>query len=292
VIDPRTLRAQADRVLELHETGRLDEALKACARLLAEVADDPLDDVVVRESVFTARFEQGVLLTELGDLAGAAEAYADAAMTPTDVDDPDQRHELAMALLNQGICLDALEDHEGALRVYDQLVERLGDAEDPVTADQVVRGRVNRAAALLATGSVEEALAAAEALRGELDPTDVLGAEQRVMAARLQASALCELGRRPEALTVLQDAERCNGEEPAARLQIVAAAGERARILLDLGRGDEALEVLERVAHRYVGDEDPDVAGDIEGLLAVEADALEARGDHDGAARLRQRLAG
>lgn len=290
MIDPQALRAQADRILELHETGRLEEALDACGALLADVAADDLGHDVVRESVFTARFERGVLLTELGELAAAAEAYADAAATPTDLADPDQRHELAMALLNQGICLDGLDDHEGALRVYDQLVVRLGDADDPVTADQVVRGRVNRAAALLALGRAPEALTVAEALSDELDPSDLLEAEQRGMAARLRAAALRELGRADDAVTALEDVERCSDEETGARCQVAAAAVERARALCDLDRHGEAIDVLDRVVGRYEGDADPGVAEVVEDLLAIEVEVLERVGDHDRAARLRERV--
>ncbi len=292
MIDPQALRARADHILELHETGRVQEALDACAGLLHEADGADLDHEVVRESVFTARFEQGVLLTELGDLEAAATAYASAAATPTDLDDPDQRHELAMALLNQGICLDTLGDPGRALAVYDRLVVRLGDADDPVTADQVVRARVNRAAAMLALGRASEALTVAEALQGELDPTDLLEAEQRSMATRLRAAALIELGRPEQAAEVLTDVERCSDEEPAARRQVVAAVGERARLLLDLDRQGEALDLLERTVRRYEEDEDPEVAEIVVDLLAAEAEVLEHIGEHDRAARLRHRVGG
>jgi tetratricopeptide (TPR) repeat protein len=162
VTDPQVLRSQADEILELHERGELEAALRACDALLAADAATGVHDEVVRESVFAARFERGVLLTELGELDAAAEAYAEAAATPSDLDDPDQRHELAMALLNRGICLDALDRSEEALRVYDQLIAELGDADDPVTVDQVVRARVNRGAVLLTLERTQEALSVAE----------------------------------------------------------------------------------------------------------------------------------
>lgn len=290
VSDPQRLRAQADGILELHEAERFPEALTACGELLQAAQAYDVGDEVVRESVFTARFERGVLLTELGDLAAAATAYGEAADTPTDVDDPDQRHELAMALLNQGICLDALDDAEGALAVYDQLVVRLGDADDPVTADQVVRGRVNRAAALRALGRWHEALTVAEALQAELDPHDVLEAEQLTMAARLRAAALRELGRQPEAVDVLAEVSACSEEEPATRAQVAAALGERAEALVDLGREREAIDVLEGATDRYLDDADPRVAEVAHDLLRTEAEVLEGLGDHERAATLRERV--
>jgi tetratricopeptide (TPR) repeat protein len=246
VTDPQVLRSQADEILELHERGELEAALRACDALLAADAATGVHDEVVRESVFAARFERGVLLTELGELDAAAEAYAEAAATPSDLDDPDQRHELAMALLNRGICLDALDRSEEALRVYDQLIAELGDADDPVTVDQVVRARVNRGAVLLTLERTQEALSVAEQLQSELDPQDALEAEQLVMAARLRASALVELDRRQEAATVLADVERCSQEEPGARAQIAAALDERAQLLADLGDQQEAIAVSER----------------------------------------------
>ena len=244
--DPQVLRSQADEILELHERGELEAALRACDALLATDALAETHDEVVRESLFAARFERGVLLTELGELAAAAAAYAEAADTPSDLDDPDQRHELAMALLNQGICLDALDRPEEALGVYDQLIDELGDAEDPVTADQVVRARVNRGAVMLTLGRTDDALSAADRLQSELDPDDVLEAEQLAMVIRLRASALVELDRRQEAAAALTDVERCNQEEPGARAQIAAALDERARLLADLGDRQEAIAVSER----------------------------------------------
>jgi tetratricopeptide (TPR) repeat protein len=188
--DPAALRAYADAVLEQHEVGDLEGALESCERLLAATAEGDLEDAVVRETLFTARFERALLLTELGELEVAAEAYAQAAATPADMDDPDQRHERAMAQLNHGICLVAADDHEAALRVYDELIATFRDAADPVTRDQVVRARVNRSAALLALGDPSAARAAAEELIEELDERDALDAEQLAMAIRLRAASL------------------------------------------------------------------------------------------------------
>jgi tetratricopeptide (TPR) repeat protein len=292
VTDPRTLRAQADRILELHETGELEEALEACEDLLAQVGDDALDDVVVRESVFTARFQRAVLLTELGDLAAAVDAYATAAATPTDLDDPDQRHELAMALLNQGICHEALDEVDAALGVYDRLVARLGDADDPVTADQVVRGRVNRASALLALDRVDDALAAAEALVSELDPHDAYHVEQLAMAVRLRAVALVELGREEEAVDALGGLEGASRQEATARRQLASAAGERAELLRRLGREEEALEALEVTTRSFASDDDEEVAELVTDLLRVEIDLLESLGDRRRADEVRLRASG
>lgn len=292
MMDPQALRSQADAILERHEQGDLAAALAACDRLLADAADaDPADEVV-RESVFTARFERAVLHTEQGDLAAAADAYAQAAATPSDLDDPDQRHELAMALLNQGICLDAMDAPEQALAVYERLVAQLGDADDPVTADQVLRARVNRGAALLELGRVHEALTAAEQLQRELDPADALEAEQLVMVLRLRAAALVALERGEEAAGVLAEVERCSDEEPGARGQIAAALGERARLLMELGAEREAIGVLDRATERFAADPDPEVVAVAEELCLVEADVLERVGEHDRAAVVRERVSG
>jgi tetratricopeptide (TPR) repeat protein len=290
VTDPQALRAQADRILELHETGALDEALVACDRLLDRVDPDELDrDEVVRESAFTARFQRAVLHTELGDLEAAATAYAEAAATPTDLDDPDQRHELAMALLNHGICLEALGDIEEALRAYDRLVIQLGHADDPVTADQVVRGRVNRAAAMLTLERHPEALTVAEGLVGELDAGDAFHAEQLAMATRLRAAALAGLERPAEAADVLAGLGDVNDQEAATRLQLVSAAGERAELLVDLDRADDALAVLEEAERRFGDDEDGEVAEQAAALRLVAADVLEVLGEADRARQVRSR---
>jgi tetratricopeptide (TPR) repeat protein len=290
VTDPQALRAQADRILELHETGALDEALAACDQLLDRVDPAELDtDEVVRESAFTARFQRAVLQTELGDLQAAASAYAEAAATPTNLEDPDQRHELAMALLNHGICLESLGEVEQALRAYDRLVIQLGDADDPVTADQVVRGRVNRAAAMLSLERYPEALTVAEGLAGDLDAGDAFHAEQFAMAVRLRAVALAELGRPDEAAAVLTELEDVNDQEAATRLQLVAAAGERAELLVELDRAGQALAVLEAAQRRFAGDGDDEVAEQGASLRLAEADLLERLGDAERARRVRSR---
>jgi hypothetical protein len=88
VADPQQLRARADAVLELHEDGDLGAALTACERLLEDVTPEDAHDPVLRETLFTARFERALLLTELGELTAAADAYADAAATPADPTTP------------------------------------------------------------------------------------------------------------------------------------------------------------------------------------------------------------
>lgn len=258
-MDPMDLRARCDHVLELHEAGELDDALRAAERLADDAGDADLLDPVVRESLFTARFERALLLTELGDLEAAAEAYAAAAGTPADMDDPDQRHEVAMAGLNRGICLDAVGDHGGAIEAYDELLARFRDADDPVTLDQVLRARVNRAASLLAEDRVGEALTAAEVLIGELDPTDALEAEQLAMCVRLRGAALKASARIAEAADALAEVTRCAASDPAARTQVVAATRDRAQVLVELGRVEDAVAVLEEVDRRFEDDADPEV---------------------------------
>jgi len=258
VTRPSDLRARADMVLELHEAGELEAALEACDELIALAGDD-LDDPVVRESVFSARFERALVLTELGELEDAAGAYAHAAATPADLDDPDQRHEVAMAMLNRGICLDTTGDHDEAIAAYDELIGRFGSAADPVTHDQVVRGRVNRAAALLATGDTAPALDEAAELAGELDPHDALEAEQLAMLARLRAGTLRSQGDLVGAAAALAEAERCSDSDPAVRLQVATAHRERAEVLAELGEVDAAAEVLDAAIVRLEEDPDPAV---------------------------------
>jgi tetratricopeptide (TPR) repeat protein len=280
VTGPQELRARADVILELHEDDRLEAALEACDELVRLAREADPTDPVVRESLFTAWFERGLLLSELGDLRAAAEAYGEAAATPADVDDPDQRHEVAMALLNRAICLDASGEGEGelALATYDQLIERFGDADDPVTRDQVIRGRVNRAAALLAADRSEQALAGADALIGELDALDVLEAEQLAMAVRLRAAALRAMDRVDEAEASLTDVERCTDEDPAIRSQIAAAHRERAELLAELGRVEEAVDLLGATVGRFRGDPDPVVGEVVADLIEVEERLLGASG--------------
>lgn len=281
VTDPRVFRERADHVLELHEQGLLDQALDAAGALADDASRADTSHPVVRESLFAARFERALLLTELDDLPAAARAYAEAANTPADLDDADQRHEVAMALLNWGICLDAVGDHDAAIGVYDDLVTRFREADDPVTTDQVVRGRVNRAAALLAVDRAGEALTAADVLLGQLDPADALEAEQLAMTVRLRAAALCALDRDDEAAEALAEVERCTDEDPAARSQVVAAHRERATILVTLGRAPEALAALDAVIDRFRGERDPMVVEIIDEVLDLRAGLVGASPDSD-----------
>lgn len=269
--DPRAFRERADQVLELHERGSLEQALEAAGALARDASQADTSHPVVRESLFAARFERALLLTELGDLAAAARAYAEAAATPADLDEPDQRHEVAMALLNRGICLDAVGDRDAAIEVYDELVARFREADDPVTADQVVRGRVNRAAALLAVDRIGEALTAADVLVRQLDPLDALEAEQLAMTVRLRGAALRALDRDAEAADALAEVERCTDEDPAARSQVVAAHRERADILAGLGRSPEAIATLDAVIERFRDEGDPTVMEIIDEVRDVRA---------------------
>jgi tetratricopeptide (TPR) repeat protein len=276
VTDPGAFRERADQVLELHEQGRLDQALDAAVALAHDASEADTAHPVVRESLFAARFERALLLTELGDLPAAALAYADAATTPADLDDADQRHEIAMALLNRAICLDAVGDHDAAIEVYDDLVTRFRESDDPVTADQVVRARVNRAAALLALDRIGEALTAADVLVRQLDPGDALEAEQLAMTVRLQAAALRAMDRDAEAAEALAGVERCTAEDPAARSQVAAAHRERANILVALGRAPEALATLDAVIARFRGERDPMVVEVIDEVLDLRAGLVDA----------------
>lgn len=266
-MSPQEARQRTDAVMELHEAGELEEAVEEVESLLAVLQDEhDLDDPVLRESLFTSRFERAVLLTELGDLDAAAQAYAVAATTPADLDDPDQRHEIALALLNRGICLDTVGDHATAVTVYADLVARFHDADDPVTVDQVVRARVNQAAALLALERGEEALASAAQISAELDPTDVVTAEQHVMALRLQAAALQAAGDLDAAVEVLRQRGEVTLEDPPARAQVAAAAQEHAQLLVELDRVAEALVVLDAALEDAELEIDPEVTDVLDGL--------------------------
>lgn len=268
--DPAELRAHADAVLEQHEAGDLEGALQSCGRLLAAAeAGDP-EDPVVRESLFTARFERALLLTELGELEAAAEAYAAAAATPSDLDDPDQRHELAMAELNRGICLTAVDDHAGALEVYEGVIATFQAAQDPVTRDQVVRARVNRAAALLALGDPAAARAGIEELIAALDRYDALDAEQLAMAIRLRAATFQAEGRDEDAAEALAEVTAVTAEDTAARVQVVEASRERAELLAALGRFEAAAAVANEGIARFSGDADPAVVQAVEELVDQE----------------------
>jgi tetratricopeptide (TPR) repeat protein len=285
---PQAVRAAADDILELHESGELEAALAACDDLLARPLD--LGDEVLRESAFTARFERGAVLAELGDLAGAAAAHLEAAeLLPFDLDDPDQAHELGLLLLNAGTCLDAAGDADAALTAYERLDDQLGAAVDPVTSELVVRGRVNRAVTLLATERFDGALAAASELTGQLDGVDPVQAEQLGMAHRIRAAALRALDRSEEAVVALAEAETLAAvADGAVRSQAAAAQGERAELLAELGRVDEAMAVLRATVERFAGD--PDVAPVIVDLRRVEAELLEAVGDHERAAAIRAQV--
>lgn len=272
-MNPQQVRARADAVMELHESGQLEEALAEVEALLADLDGVGLDDPVLRESLFTARFEHGVLLTELGDLEAAQAAYGLAARTPADLDDPDQRHEVALAALNQGICLDALGEHGAAVRIYAELADRFRDADDPVTADQIARARVNRAAALLADDQLLEAAASAGEVRAMLDPGDVLSSEQHVMAARVEATALRALGRADDALAVLGTLDGVTREDDATRLQLAAAAEEATELLLEEDRVDEALAVLDAALRGHAEEPDVEVAA-LLGQLAATRERL------------------
>lgn len=269
MVSPQEARQRTDAVMELHEAGDLEEAVEEVESLLAVLSHGhDLDDPVLRESLFTARFERAVLLTELGDLDAAAEAYAVAATTPADLDDPDQRHEIALALLNRGICLDTVGDHETAVAVYADLVARFQDADDPVTLDQVVRARVNHAAALLALERTEEASTSAAAISTELDPTDVVTAEQHVMALRLQAAALRAAGDVDGAIEVLLRRGEATLEDPAARAQVAAAAQEHAQLLVELGQVPDAVTVLDEALEDADLEVDPEVTDVLDALRA------------------------
>jgi tetratricopeptide (TPR) repeat protein len=283
--EPQQLRADADRILELHEDGRFDEALAACDALVRLAVD--LDHPVVRQSAFVARFERALLLAELGDLARAAqEALAATGAVPFDRDDPDQTHELAMLLVHAGTCHAADDDPATALEVYDRLLDELGDARDPVTREQVVRGRVNRAVTLLTLDRLEDALTSATELAPELDPDDPAEAEQLGMVHRLRASVLVELDRTHEAIAALEAAVSLAGVPiGGARAQAAAAQGERAALLAELGHPEEAIALLDEVVDRFA--DDPDIAPVVADLRRAEADLLDATGQHARAAALR-----
>lgn len=283
--DPQAVRAAADAILELHESGALEEALAACDALLTSTVD--LVDDVVRESAFTAHFERGALLAELGDLTAAARAHLEATeVLPFDRDDPDQTHELALLLLNAGTCLEGAGDGAAALEVYDRLLAELGDATDPVTFELVVRGRVNRTVTLLGLERLDDAVNAAGALADELDSADPVQAEQVGMARRVRAAALRSLGLPEEAVVALAEAETLAAVAVGgARSQAAAAQGERAQLLAELGRADEAIAVLDATVTRFA--DDPEVAPVVADLRDAEAELLEAAGQHERAADLR-----
>lgn len=214
------LRRTADRLIELHEDGDLDAVLALADELAAAAETYGEDDEVARESLFVARFERALALTERGELEAAAEAYRLAAATPADPDDPDQRHEIAMALLHRGMCLDALEDAAAAVATYDEVVRRFEGAEDPVTRDQVLRARVNRAASLLAGGDAQAGIDAAEEVRATLDPSVPLDAEQWLLATRICAAGFVELDQQEAARTLLAATAAIESDDPAVVEQL------------------------------------------------------------------------
>ena len=271
VTDPRQLRDYADQVLELHEAGELDAALEAAESLEAHAAAGDLTDEVVRESLFTARFERALLLNELGEVEQAADAYARAAATPTDPDDPDQRHEVAMALLNRGICLDEAGDAQVALAAYDEVIRRFGDADDPVTADLATRARTNRAASLLGLGYASQVIDEVATIADELADDEPLAVEQLLIGRRLRAAAEQQLGRFDEALAAVTDLPGEHLDEPAVVVQRAAAQHDRAELLVELDRADEAGALLDH----------------LDGVVAAEPDLAELG---DEVARTRARL--
>ena len=277
MVTPQQARTRADAVMELHEAGELDAALEEVRQLLAELSEGhDLTDPVLRESLYTARFEHAVLLTELGDIDAAAAAYGLAATTPADLDDPDQRHEIALARLNQGICLDAVGEHASAVEIYAGLAARFAHADDPVTADQVARARVNHAAALLALGRTAEAEELAGTITAELDPLDVRSSEQHVMAVRLQAQALLARDAADAALATLGHLDAVSREDPATRVQLAAGAHERAQLLAERARLVDAVEVLDDALADADAELDPEV-GEVRGELRATRRRLAGR---------------
>lgn len=269
--DPLQLRADADRIHELHEAGELAAARDACDALEA-AAGDRLDDVVVRESVFTARSVRARMDAEAGDLDAALAGYLSAASLPFVLDDPDQSHELAMALLNAGICWASLDDPAAALATYDDLIDRVGDATDPATAEQVLKARVNRGVALLELDRPDEAVAAATEVLAMLgDVSGPVEAEQRVMTMRLRAAGLRELGRVADAVVTLEGADALvDVDDDNTRIQVAVAKAEQAEGLAELGELGEAIEVLASAAARF--EDVPDLELTVEQLRAAEAE--------------------
>jgi tetratricopeptide (TPR) repeat protein len=245
------LRSAADRLIDLHDAGDLDAVLELADEVTAVAADGDLSDEVVRESLFVARFQRAMVLTEREDLRAAEQAYADAASIPTDTDDPDQRHEVAMALLHQGMCLDALDEPERAVSIYGQIVERFGVADDPVTRDQVVRARVNRAASHLHVGDAGSSLQECQELIDHLDPTMPLDAEQWLMARRVAAAALQALDRPQDAVAMLEGAGIVDLDDDTVRGQQAQAHLDRAEVLADLdqpGAAADARQAADAIA--------------------------------------------
>lgn len=187
--DPQALRAAVDRAFELHETGDLDAALAAYEDILALAPDG--SDPVTLESLFAARFDRAVVLTEVGELDRAADAFA-AAAGGLPADDAEVAHEIAMAELNRGVCLQLLDRHDEALHVYTALLARFPDpGADPVLHEQVAKAMVNRCATLATLGRAPAAVAAADAGLEQLADVDHLwAAEQRDLLEDIRRAAL------------------------------------------------------------------------------------------------------
>lgn len=290
--DPQALRSQVDRGFELHETGDLDAALDFYDALLASPPSG--GDPVTIESLFAARFDRAVVLTELGELGSAADAYAQAA-GGLPADDPEVQHEIAMAEVNRGICLDLLGDHEGALAVYSGVVARFPDPTDPVTREQVTKAMVNRATVLATLERWDEALTAADEVLDHVAAGDDLWIdEQRGMALRARALALVTLGRPDEALDAYADAialADAVDAPPPVRAQAAAAMREQAGVLGELDRRDEAVALIDLAEQRFGGDDEPVVTEVLAEALRDQARLLEAAGDADRAVERRSRAA-
>ena len=227
------LRGAADRIIALHEDGEFEAALELADEVVTVAAaahERRRDDPIARESLFVARFERALLLAQSGRYVEAAGAFAEAADTPIDPEDPDQRHEVAMALLHQGMCHDQAGQIDEAIGAYETVIEGFALAGDAVTRDQVVRARANRAAALLMRGDLEAATAAAHELRQDLDPAAPLDAEQWVLAARIEAAALSRAGDVEQARDRLQATRQVTADAPEVVEQRELAEAELAEL--------------------------------------------------------------
>lgn len=290
--EPQQVRALVDRGFELHEGGDLDACLALYEELLA--APPTGEDPVTVESLFAARFDRAVVLTELGELERAAEAYREAAER-LPADDPEVSHEIAMALVNRGICLGLLGDAETALATYDDVVSRFSGPTDPVTREQVTKAMVNRAATFEELGRWEDAMTAATDVLGHLqDGEDPWADEQRAMALRSRAVALRALGRAEEAAAIYQEVVRCcDGPDATApvRAQVASALTEHAELLVEQGRLSDAVALLADVDERFGRDPDPIVVDVLTHALRERAALVGAAGDDDTAAELLTRAA-
>lgn len=288
--DPQALRATVDRGFEIHESGDLPAALDHYDAVLAFPPSG--SDPVTVESLFAARFDRAVVLTELGELERAAEAYRDAA-AGLPADDPEVQHEIAMASVNRGICLTMLERHDEALAVYDEVVERFAAPSDPVTREQVTKAMVNRSAVLEAEQRWKDALVAADAVLEHLaSDGDLWAHEQRAMALRSRAVALRALDRPDDAVEAYRRVHALgDGDDVIApvRAQVAAAMAEHAELLHELGRDDEALALLSELETRYGADDEPQVVDVLAQALREQAALLDASGELDRATQQRRR---